>query len=135
MVPAGAMPMPIFYCLTVLCRVLCCVVLCCALQVCCKSLAGQSYDTSVAVLSAAAAEALSCCPGLLLLDDLDLLMPAPNTDGPAGLEQVRANLLSMCCSYVLYTMSASSKLQTWSAQVCNYRFMCQACNRTYDSVV
>jgi hypothetical protein len=68
-------------------------VLCHALQVCCKSLAGQSYDTSVAVLSAAAAEALSCCPGLLLLDDLDLLMPAPNTDGPVGLEQVGQHAL------------------------------------------
>lgn len=64
--------------------------LCCPLwaQVSCKSLAGQSYEAAAAVLAAAAAEALSCCPGLLLLDDLELLTPAPNTEGPAGLEQV-----------------------------------------------
>lgn len=62
----------------------------------CKSLAGQSYETAAAVLASAAAEAVSCCPGLLLLDDLDLLMPAPNTEGPAGLEQVRAYMLQSC---------------------------------------
>lgn len=57
-------------------------------QVSCKSLAGQSYEAAAAVLACAAAEALACCPGLLLLDDLDLLTPAPNTEGPTGLEQV-----------------------------------------------
>lgn len=40
------------------------------------------------MLAAAAAECLAHCPGLLLLDDLELLMPAPNTEGPSGLEQV-----------------------------------------------
>lgn len=62
-------------------------------QVSCKSLAGQSYEAAATVLASAAAEAVACCPGLLLLDDLELLMPAPNTEGPAGLEQVK----SLCC--------------------------------------
>jgi hypothetical protein len=66
-------------------------------QVSCKSLAGQSYETAAAVLASAAAEAVSCCPGLLLLDDLELLMPAPNTEGPVGLEQV---CLCLWCSHV-----------------------------------
>jgi hypothetical protein len=57
-------------------------------QVSCKALAGQSYEAAAGVLAAAAAECLARCPGLLLLDDLDLLLPAPNTDGPSGLEQV-----------------------------------------------
>jgi hypothetical protein len=55
----------------------------------CKGLAGQSYHAAVAVLAAAAAEAAWCCPGLLLLDDLDLLVPAASGEGPTGAEQVR----------------------------------------------
>lgn len=57
------------------------------LQVSCKGLAGQSFDAAVAVLTAAAAEVASHCPGLLLLDDLDLITPAATGD-PAQSEQV-----------------------------------------------
>jgi hypothetical protein len=57
--------------------------LCCCerWQVSCKGLAGQSYDAAASVLAAAAAEASAACPGLLLLDDLDLLTPAATGDG------------------------------------------------------
>jgi hypothetical protein len=74
------------------------------LQVSCKSLAGQSYDAAAAVLAAAAAEAAWCCPGLLLLADLDLLTPAATGEGPTGAEQVGPNAVdfwSHCCMAVM----------------------------------
>lgn len=81
-------------------------------QVSCKSLAGQSYEAAAAVLAAAAAEALSCCPGLLLLDDLELLTPAPNTEGPAGLEQVWVPLL---VTLLLHSQDSSLSWQLTSS--------------------
>jgi hypothetical protein len=73
---------------------------CCYWQVSCKGLAGQSYDAAVAVLAAAAAEAAWCCPGLLLLDDLDLLVPAATGEGPTEQvrDQQRHSLGALACS-------------------------------------
>ncbi|WIA28210.1 hypothetical protein OEZ86_010771 [Tetradesmus obliquus] len=64
------------------------------LQVSCKGLAGQSYDAAAAVLAAAAAEAAWCCPGLLLLDDLELLTPAATGEGGHEQDQATAARLS-----------------------------------------
>ncbi|WIA08137.1 hypothetical protein OEZ85_007593 [Tetradesmus obliquus] len=64
------------------------------LQVSCKGLAGQSYDAAAAVLAAAAAEAAWCCPGLLLLDDLELLTPAATGEGSPEQDQATAARLS-----------------------------------------
>lgn len=54
------------------------------LHVACKALAGGEAGRALGVLGAVASEALACCPGLVLLEDLDLLCPA----GTAGPEQV-----------------------------------------------
>lgn len=55
------------------------------LHVSCKSLAGASFETASHVVSDIIQQALQCCPGLVLLDDLDLLCQVQG-DGP---EQVR----------------------------------------------
>lgn len=104
-------------------------------QVSCKALAGQSYEAAAGVLAAAAAECTARCPGLLLLDDLDLLLPAPNTDGPSGLEQVGEgcqeglqhiaeahHMLMAQCVLVQILMPCSCMPSFMACGICKHRY-------------
>ncbi|GBF99634.1 hypothetical protein Rsub_12313 [Raphidocelis subcapitata] len=52
-----------------------------AVLVSCRGLAGARFERAASAIGAAVSEARARCPGLVLLDDLDLLCPAPG-DGP-----------------------------------------------------
>jgi hypothetical protein len=58
------------------------------LVVSCRGLAGARFERAAGAIGAAVAEAMGGCPGAVLLDDLDMLCPAPG-DGP---EQVGPRL-------------------------------------------
>jgi hypothetical protein len=58
------------------------------LQVSCSSLAGSNFTAAAGLVAGAVRRLLDTTPGLLLLDDLDLLCPAPGEGPEAGGHQV-----------------------------------------------
>ncbi|KIY92603.1 peroxin-1 [Monoraphidium neglectum] len=56
------------------------------LVVSCRGLAGARFERAAGAIGAAVAEAMGGCPGAVLLDDLDMLCPAPG-DGPEQASQ------------------------------------------------